>query len=91
MLDQGGVQGPGRRCPVASAAKVCCLVLAFTGLRPSKLMCYRPEHWDRTTQTLVVLTAKGGRTRTIPLRAPAAEALADFEALGPSTTVPSEA
>ena len=54
-------------------------------------MRYRPEHWDRTTQTLVVLTAKGGRTRTIPLRAPAAEALADFEALGPSTTVPSEA
>ena len=57
-------------------------MLAFTGLRPSELMRYRPEHWDRTTQTLVVLTGKGGCTRTIPLSAPAAEALADREALG---------
>ena len=82
MSDQGGVRGPGRPRAAASAAKVRCRVLAFTGLRPSELMRYRPEHWDRTTQTLVVLTAKGGRTRTIPLSAPAAEALAGLEALG---------
>ena len=43
-------------------------------------MRYRPEHWNRTTRTLVVYTGKGGRTRTIPLSAPAADALADPEA-----------
>ena len=82
MSDQGGVNGQGQPRAAASAAKVRCRVLAFTGLRPSELMRYRPEHWDRTTHTLVVLTGKGGRTGTIPLSAPAAEALADLEALG---------
>ena len=65
-----------------SAAKVRCRVLAFTGLQPNDLMRYRTEHWDRTTQTPVVLMGKGGRKRTIPLSAPAAEALADLEELG---------
>ena len=72
----------GKPRAAASAAKVRCRVLAFTGLRPSELMRYRPEHWNRTTQTLVVYTGKGGRTRTIPLSLPAAEALADLEAVG---------
>ena len=45
-------------------------------------MRYRPKHWDRTNQTLVVYTGKGGDPRTIPLSAPAIEALADLEALG---------
>lgn len=82
MSDQGSAMGKGKPRAAASAAKVRCRILAFTGLRPSELMRYRPEHWDRTTQTLVVYTGKGGRTRTIPLNAPAAEALADLEALG---------
>ena len=82
MSDQGSAMVKGKPRAGASAAKVRCRVLAFTGLRPSELMRYRPEHWDRTTQTLVVYTGKGGRTRTIPLSAPAVEALADLEALG---------
>ena len=45
-------------------------------------MRHRPEHWNRSTQTLVVYAGKSGRTRTIPLSAPAAEALADLEAVG---------
>ena len=45
-------------------------------------MRYRPEHWNRSTQTLLVYTDKGRLTRTIPLSAPAAEALADREAVG---------
>ena len=82
MSDQGSATVKG--CPRAngSAAKVRCRVLAYTGMRPSELMRFRPEHWDRTTQTLVVFTGKGGRTRTIPLNTPAAEALEDLEALG---------
>ena len=82
MSDQGSAMVKGKPRAAASAAKVRCRVLAFTGLRPSELMRYRPEHWNRTTQTLVVYTGKGGRTRTIPLSRPAAEALADLEALG---------
>ena len=82
MSDQGSAIVKGRPRAGGSAAKVRCRVLAFTGLRPSELMRYRPEHWDRATQTLIVYTGKGGRTRTIPLSAPAAEALADLEALG---------
>ncbi len=89
MSDQGSARVKGKPRAAASAAKVRCRVLAFTGLRPSELMRYRPEHWDRTAQTLVVYTGKGGRTRTIPLSAPAAEALADLEAegaIGPFST-----
>ena len=82
MSDRGSARVKGQPRNVGSAAKVRCRVLAFTGLRPSELMRFRPEHWDRTTQTLVVYTGKGGRTRTIPLNAPAAQALADLEALG---------
>ena len=79
MSDQGSARVRGKPRATPSAAKVRCRVLAFTGLRPSELMRYRPEHWNRTTQTLVVYTGKGGRTRTIPLSAPAAEALADLQ------------
>lgn len=82
MSDQGSAMVKGKARAAASAAKVRCRVLASTRLRPSELMRYRPEHWNRTTQTLVVYTGKGGRTRTIPLSAPAAEALADLEAVG---------
>ena len=89
MSDQGSAMVKGKPRAAASAAKARCRVLAFTGLRPSELMRYRPEHWNRTTRTLVVYTGKGGRTRTIPLSAPAAEALADLEAvdaIGPFST-----
>ena len=83
MSDQGSAMVKGKPRAATFAAKVRYRVLAFTGLlRPSELMRYRPEHWNRTAQTLVVYTEKGGRTRTIPLSTPAAEALADLEALG---------
>ena len=82
MPDQGSARVKGKPRAAASAAKARCRVLAFTGLRPSELMRYRPQHWNRATQTLVVCTAKGGRTRAIPLSAPAAEALADLETAG---------
>ncbi len=82
MSDQGSAMVKGKPRAAASAAKVRCRVLAFTGVRPSELMRYRPKHWDRKAQTLIVYTGKGGRTRTIPLSAPAVEALADLEAVG---------
>ena len=82
MSDQGSARVKGKPRATASAAKVRWRVLAFTGLRPSEPLRYKPEHWDRTTQALVVYTGKGGRARTIPLSPPAAEALADLEAVG---------
>ena len=82
MSDQGSARVKGKPRTAASAAKVRCRVLAFTGLRPSELMRYRPEHWNRSTRTLVVCKGNGGRTRTIPLSSSAAEALADLEAAG---------
>ena len=82
MSDPGSTIAKGKSRAAASAAKVRCRFQAFTGLRPSELMRYRPEHWNRTTQTLVLYTGKGGRTRTIPLSAPATAALADLEAVG---------
>ena len=63
MSDQGSAIVKGRPRVDGSAAKARCRVLAFTGMRPSELMRYRPEHWDRARQTLVVFTGKGGRTR----------------------------
>ena len=82
MSDQGSAMVKGKPRAVASAAKVRCRVLSFIGLVPNELMRFHPEHWNRTTRTLVVYTGKGGRTRTIPLSAPVAEALADLEAAG---------
>ncbi len=63
-VGSGQRDGQGKPRAATSAAKVRCRVLAFTGLRPNELMRYLPEHWHRTTQTLVVYTGKGGRTRS---------------------------
>ena len=43
MSDQGSATVRGKPRAAASAAKVRCRVLAFTGLRPSELMRYRPS------------------------------------------------
>ena len=48
MSDQGSARVKGKPRAAASAAKVRCRVLAFTGLRPSELMRYRPEQWERS-------------------------------------------
>ena len=44
MSDRGSATVKGKPRAAASAAKVRCRVLAFTGLRPSELTRYRPEH-----------------------------------------------
>ena len=82
MSDHGQPVGKGRLRAAGSKAKVRCRVMAFTGMRPSEIMRYRPEHWNRTNHVLTVLTGKGGRTRTIPLTPEGEAALYDLEALG---------
>ena len=66
-----------------------CAVVAFTGRRPSEIMRYRPEHWNRTDHALTILTGRGGRRRRIPVAVDAETALHDLErlrALGPFST-----
>ena len=67
MSDQGEPVRKGQPRAAGSKAKVRCRLMAFTGMRPSEIMRYRPEHWNRVDRVLTVLTGKGGRTRTIPL------------------------
>lgn len=62
--------------PAAAATKVRYRVLAFTGLRHSELMRYRPKHRNRTTQTLLVYSGKGTSMPTVlPLTRPASASL----------------
>lgn len=82
MSDQGEPVRKGQPRAAGSKAKVRCRLMAFTGMRPSEIMRYRPEHWNRVDRVLTVLTGKGGRTRTIPLTAEGEAALRDLEALG---------
>ena len=81
MSDQGHA-GRGQSRINVSKAKVRCRVLAWTGMRHSELMRYRPEHWNRVEHTLTVLTGKKGRTRTIPLTEDGEAALHDLEDIG---------
>ena len=60
MSDQGRATVKGRPRVDGSAAKARCRVLAFTGMRPSELMRYRPEHRDRKTAPT---PGPGGRRR----------------------------
>ena len=54
MSDHGQPVGKGRPRAEGSKAKVRCRVMAFTGMRPSEIMRYRPEHWNRTDHVLTV-------------------------------------
>ena len=82
MSDQGTPTGTHQPRAAGSKAKARCRVIAFTGMRPSEIMRYRPEHWDRAAHRLTVLTSKGGKTRTIPLTADGEAALQTLEDLG---------
>ena len=81
MSDQGALVGKGQSREAGSKAKARCRVLAYTGMRPSELKRYRPEHWNRAEHTLIVLTGKKGKYRTIPVTEDAEIALAAFESL----------
>ena len=82
MSDQGTPTGTHQPRAAGSKAKARCRVIAFTGMRPSEIMRYRPEHWDHAAHRLTVLTSKGGKTRTIPLTADGEAALQALENLG---------
>ena len=55
----------GRPRVDGSAAKARCRVLAFTGMRPSELMRYRPEHRDLRHSFGTALYRAAGDTRLV--------------------------
>lgn len=57
------------------------LVMLWTGMRPVEVMRAQPEDIDWKHRYIVVRTAKGGRTRTVPLTAAAKKAWQEFDKL----------
>lgn len=65
----------------ASRTRACCRVLLWTGMRPVELDRAQPEDVDLKQKTAIVRTAKGGRTRVIPLTSQAVSAWKEFDRL----------
>lgn len=57
------------------------LVMLWTGMRPVEVMRAEPDDLDWAHKFIVVRTAKGGRTRTVPLTAAAKRAWREFDNL----------
>jgi integrase/recombinase XerC len=64
-----------------SRTRACCRVMLWTGMRPVELARAHPDDVDLTAQTAIVRTAKGGRTRVIPLTSQAVSAWKEFDRL----------
>lgn len=62
-----------------SRSRAACRVMLWTGARPEELNRAVPDDWDHASRTLVLRTAKGGRTRVIPLTDQATDALVEFD------------
>lgn len=69
-------------------SRASCRVLLWTGMRPVELQRMQPGDLDWPTRTLVVRTAKGGRTRVVPLTSQAIGALREFHKAGAWQKVP---
>lgn len=66
------------RARVRSRSRAVCRVLLWTGMRPVELARATPDDLDLEAKTVIARTAKGGRTRTIPLTAQAVSAWKEF-------------
>jgi integrase len=53
--------------------------MLWTGMRPEELSRATPDDIDRHQKTAIIRTAKGGRTRVIPLTRQALSAWQDFD------------
>lgn len=63
---------------VRSRSRACCRVLLWTGMRPAELARAQPDDLDLQARTVIARTAKGGRTRLIPLTPQAVAAWKEF-------------
>lgn len=59
-------------------SRASCRVLLWTGMRPVELQHMQPADVDLPARLLIVRTAKGGRTRVVPLTSQAISALREF-------------
>jgi integrase len=62
-----------------SRTRACCRVMLWTGMRPDELAKAQPDDIDLTNGAAIIRTAKGGRTRVVPLTSQAIEAWREFE------------
>lgn len=62
-------------------SRACCRVLLWTGMRPVELERAKPEDLNLKGRMLVVRTAKGGRSRMVPLTSQAVAAWREFDAI----------
>src|SRR6185503_5511482 len=60
-------------------SRACCRVILWTGMRPVELRASERDDWDVPHKTVVVRTAKGGRTRLVPLAPQALDAFKEFQ------------
>lgn len=60
-------------------SRAACRVILWTGARPCELDRASPDDWDHTAGTLILRTAKGGRTRVVPLTSQGTSALQEFD------------
>ncbi len=65
----------------ACRSRACCRVMLWTGMRPTELQHASPDDVDLTQKIAIIRTAKGGRTRVIPLTSQAIQAWREFENL----------
>lgn len=71
--------------------RACARVLLWTGMRPCELAAAEPEDLDFPRNTLLIRTAKGGRTRLIDLTTQAVSAWKEFDRLDGWHAVPQTA
>jgi integrase len=62
-----------------SRMRASCRVLLWTGMRPAELQRAEPDDFDAKHKTVIVRTAKGGRTRVVPLTPQALAAWREFD------------
>lgn len=72
-------------------SRATCRVLLWTGMRPVELQRMEPSDLDWPTRTLIVRTAKGGRTRVVPLTSQGIAALREFHTADTWQRVPQAA
>jgi integrase len=79
------------RARVKSRMRATCRVLLWTGMRPAELARAEPDDFSAQHKTVIVRTAKGGRTRVVPLTQQAVSAWKEFDNVDGWGRVPSAA
>lgn len=78
------------RAAPACRSRACARVLLWTGMRPDELARAQPDDVDLKHGVLIIRTAKGGRTRTVPLTSQAVSAWKEFDVAGCWRATPDE-